>query len=96
MTLTPLVMFAGYGVIVFVAIYLFVYVPSKKKQKKMQGLHQSLTPGDEVITIGGLVGVIREIEGDYVTLVLDETTGTTAKVVLYAISQIRRKSSAAE
>lgn len=85
MDLIPL--FAAYAVLVFVAIYIFIYIPNKKKQKKRQALHKSLVPGDLVITIGGLVGTIQKVEGDYVTLLLDEKTGATAKVVLYSVSQ---------
>ena len=85
--MTPFTLFAAYAVLVFVAIYIFVYIPNKKKQKSRQELHKSLVPGDTVITIGGLVGSVQAVEGDYVTLLLDEKTGATAKVVLYSISQ---------
>ena len=90
--MTPFTLFAAYAVLLFVAIYIFVYIPNKKKQKSRQELHKSLVPGDTVITIGGLVGSVQAVEGDYVPLLLDEKTGATAKVVLYSISQKIAKS----
>lgn len=94
--MSPLILFGAYAVIVFVAMYLFVYIPNKKKQKKMQDLHQSIAPGDTVITIGGVVGVVRAKEDDYVTLVIDEDKDVTMKVVLYAVGQIKEKASAGQ
>ena len=92
--MTPIMLFAAYAVVLVVALYIFVYIPNKKKQRQMKELHGSLTPGDVVITMGGIVGTVTEVNGDYVTLLLDKNTETTMEVVLYAISQIREKASA--
>lgn len=89
--MSPLLLFGAYAVIIFIAMYLFVYIPNKKKQRKMQELHQSVAPGDTVITIGGVVGIVKEKEEDYVTLVIDKERDVTMKVVLYAIGQIKEK-----
>ena len=92
--MTPSMLFAAYAVILVAALYIFVYIPNKKKQRQMKELHASLGPGDVVITMGGIVGTVTEVNGDYVTLLLDKNTGTTVEVVLYAISQVREKASA--
>ncbi len=89
--MTPLILFGSYAVLAFLAIYFFVYIPNKKKQRTRQEMHSSLTPGDEVITIGGVVGTIVEKDGDYVTLMIDKKAGITLQVVLYAVSQIKQK-----
>lgn len=89
--MSPLLLFGAYAVIIFIAMYLFVYIPNKKKQRKMQELHQSVAPGDTVITIGGVVGIVKEKEEDYVTLVIDKERDVTMKVVLYAVGQIKEK-----
>lgn len=86
--MTPLTLFLAYAVLIFVAMYLFIYIPNKKKQRKMQELHNSLKPGDKVVTVGGIVAAIKEREGDYVTLIVDEEQQTTMKVVIYAVNQI--------
>lgn len=89
--MTPILLFGAYAVIVFIAMYVFVYIPNKKKQRKAQALHQSIAPGDVVITIGGIVGRVETKEEDYVTLVIDEEKHVTVKVVLYAVGQIKEK-----
>lgn len=89
--MTPLLLFGAYAVVLFVAMYLFVYVPNKKKQKKMQAMHDSLVPGDEVITLGGIVGKVVSRDDEYVTLCIDEEKQVNMQVVIYAVSQVKGK-----
>ena len=91
--MSPLIIFGAYAVVMFVAMYLFVYVPNKKKQRSMQELHNSIAPGDEIITMGGIVATVVEKDGDYVTLCIDEEKQIRMKVVIYAVSQIKEKKS---
>lgn len=85
--MTPGLLFLAYGVIVIVAMYVFVYIPNKKKHRKMQELHDSIAEGDRVVTIGGVVGKVVRKEGGYLTLVIDEEKDVTVKIVLYAVNQ---------
>lgn len=41
--------------------YFMLYKPQKKEQQKRQDLLNSLKEGDEIITIGGIYGVITTI-----------------------------------
>lgn len=43
--MSPGLLFLAYGVIVVAAMYGFVYIPNKKKHKKMQELHDSVKAG---------------------------------------------------
>ena len=92
--MTPIMLFAAYAVVLVGGLLILVDIPRRKKQRQMKELNGSLTPGDVVITMGGIDGTVTEVNGDYVTLLLDKNTGTTMEVVLYAISQIREKASA--
>lgn len=85
--MSPGLLFLAYGVIVVAAMYGFVYIPNKKKHKKMQELHDSVKAGDMVVTIGGVVGKVAEKEGEYLTLIIDEEKNVTMKIVLYAVNQ---------
>lgn len=85
--MSPGLLFLAYGVIVVVAMYVFVYIPNKKKHKKMQELHNSVKAGDMVVTIGGVVGKVAKKEGEYLTLIIDEEKSVTMKIVLYAVNQ---------
>ena len=60
--MSPLIIFGAYAVVMFVAMYLFVYVPNKKKQRNMQELHNSIAPGDVIMAdIDGVIVVPRAI-----------------------------------
>ena len=83
--MSPGLLFLAYGVIVVAAMYGFVYIPNKKKHKKMQELHDSVKAGDMVVTIGGVVGKVAKKEGEYLTLIIDEEKNVTMKIVLYAV-----------
>ena len=85
--MSPGLLFLAYGVIVVAAMYGFVYIPNKKKHKKMQELHDSVKAGDMVVTIGGVVGKVAKQEGEYLTLIIDEEKSVTMKIVLYAVNQ---------
>ena len=85
--MSPGLLFLAYGVIFVAAMYGFVYIPNKKKHKKMQELHDSVKAGDMVVTIGGVVGKVAKKEGEYLTLIIDEEKSVTMRIVLYAVNQ---------
>lgn len=47
-----------------VAMYFFVLRPNKKQQKKESEMRNSLEIGDEVTTIGGIIGIVVAIKED--------------------------------
>ena len=70
-----------------VAIFYLVLVrPQQKRVKKHQQVIASLKPGDEVVTIGGLYGYVREVDDAVVHL--EVASGT---VLRYARSAVRDK-----
>lgn len=83
--MTPIWLFAAYGVLLVVAMYLFVYIPGQRKRRKMREFHDSLAVGDHVVTAGGVVGRVVSREGDYVFLMVDEEKQVVIQVILYAI-----------
>ncbi|WP_438736361.1 preprotein translocase subunit YajC [Enterococcus sp. AZ107] len=53
-------------------LYIFIcFVHKKKQQKERQDFLNNLQPGDTVVTIGGLHGVISEISSDKKKITLD-------------------------
>lgn len=59
-TISPLVMI---GVMVLF-MWLFIYRPQKKQQEKETEMRNSLEIGDEVTTIGGIIGRVISIKED--------------------------------
>jgi preprotein translocase subunit YajC len=54
---------------VFIAIMWFLMIrPQQKRQREHQQLVDSLTRGDDVVTIGGLHGRVDAVAEDYVDL----------------------------
>lgn len=61
-----------FSLVLMIAIFYFLTIrPSKKRMEQQKQMYDSLKPGDEVITIGGLHGVIDEINRTNNTVVLD-------------------------
>lgn len=74
-----------------VLLYFTTILPGKRKHKKMQELHDSIAVGDEVSTIGGIIGTVVERSGDVVTIRIDEQAQVNMRVVIYAIQSILSK-----
>ncbi len=52
----------------FLFMYFIVIRPQKKKQKEHEALTSGLSKGDEVVTTGGLLGKIVDVDESYVSL----------------------------
>ncbi len=55
-------------IILFVVFYFLLIRPQQKHQKKRQELLRSLEKGNRVVTIGGIYGIIKEIDEDTLSL----------------------------
>lgn len=55
-------------VVVFVIFYLVLIIPQKRKEKKFREMLDSLKVGDNIITIGGIIGVITHIKDNEVSV----------------------------
>jgi preprotein translocase subunit YajC len=64
--------------------YFLIIRPQRRRMTDLQSLQRSLELGDEVVTIGGILGTIRRFDGDIVTLEL--SPGTEARFNRRAIS----------
>ncbi len=64
-------------VLIFVVLYFILIRPQKKQEKETQRMRNSLQIGDEVTTIGGIIGFIVSIKED--TLVI-ETGSDRSKI----------------
>jgi preprotein translocase subunit YajC len=51
-----------------IAVMFFMSRRNKKQQQTQQNFRDNLEPGQRVMTAGGMVGVISEVEGDVVTI----------------------------
>ena len=56
----------------FVLMWFFMIRPEKKKQKKIEAMRNALSVGDEIVTIGGVMGTIVHITEDDITIETSE------------------------
>ena len=56
----PIIMMA----VLFVLMYFLMIRPQKKKQKEEQKMRDDVRPGDQVITIGGIMGRVVTVRED--------------------------------
>ncbi len=59
-----------------VFFYFLVFLPQKRERQKQDTFHKTLKKNDRVVTIGGVVGTIVNIEpeGKLITLKVDDNT----------------------
>ena len=50
-------------ILIFVVMYVFMILPQRRQQKKVEEMRNALTKGDKVVTAGGIYGVIDEVDG---------------------------------
>lgn len=61
----------GFYALLFGVMYFILIRPQKKQAKKTQDMLNEIKPGDKVVTIGGLHGVVEEVNTSDNTVVLD-------------------------
>ncbi|SHJ87720.1 preprotein translocase subunit YajC [Tepidibacter formicigenes] len=77
--------------IAFIGIFYFLLIrPQQKRDKELKEMRANLKVGDEVVTIGGLVGKIFNVTEDMVTV---EVGGdkTRLHVEKWAIGKMKNK-----
>lgn len=57
--------------LLFLGLYVFMIRPQKKRVQQAQNMLKELQVGDTIVTIGGLYGVISEIDEAAGTIVID-------------------------
>ncbi|MBW2471595.1 MAG: preprotein translocase subunit YajC [Deltaproteobacteria bacterium] len=72
----PLILLGG-------LFYVLLILPQRRRQKKMEQMRAGIDVGDEVRTIGGIIGTVVSDDGEIVTL---DIGGQRLRVVKRAIA----------
>ena len=80
-------------VVMVVIFYFFMIRPQNKKQKEIMNFRNSLSAGQEVVTIGGIYGTIKSVNEADNTVVLEIATGVKITVAKEGINAIPQKKS---
>ena len=75
-------LFTSYGSllllpVLLVGMYFLIWRPQKKQEKETNDMRNNLTVGDEITTIGGIIGKIVSIKDETVTI---ETSHDRTKI----------------
>jgi preprotein translocase subunit YajC len=77
-------------VIIFALFYFLMIRPQKKKDEEFRALVANLKESDHVVTIGGIHGVVTNVQrdADRVTIRVDDSTGTKLRINASAIARV--------
>ena len=78
--------------LIIVVFWFFIIRPQRKKDKETAKMHSELQVGDEIVTIGGIIGIIVSMKED--SLVIE--TGSDRSKVRLARWAISGKNTTAE
>lgn len=70
-TVSSLLMTLGLPVLLLVFLYFIMIRPQQKQEKQTREMQKSLQVGDEVVTIGGIVGIVLRVEEATETVILE-------------------------
>ena len=75
-------------ILIFVGlIYLVGVRPQQRRRRELEAIMNSLSPGDEVITVSGIYGTVTEVEdGD--TILLEVAEDTDIRIAKAAIAKV--------
>ena len=67
-----IIMMVAYMAVIFGMLYFFMVRPEKKRKKKLDEMRDSLSVGDQVTTIGGIVGKIVHVKDEFIVIETSE------------------------
>jgi len=61
-------------IMMFVVLYFLMIRPQMKRQKEQKSMMEGLKKGDEIITVGGILGKITKVSDNYVNVEIAANT----------------------
>ena len=77
----------GLIVVMLVVMYFFVMRPQKKQEKETKNMRDSLQVGDEITTIGGIIGKVISIKEETVMIETGHDR-TKIRILKSAVSRV--------
>jgi len=73
----------------FVLLWVLLIRPQRRKQQEQQQLLASVEPGDEVLTVGGVYGIVREVDEED-DLIVEIAEGIRVRVARRAVAGVEK------
>ncbi|MDR2527398.1 MAG: preprotein translocase subunit YajC [Synergistaceae bacterium] len=77
----------GMMAVFILVFYFFILRPQRKRQKQHETLISGISRGDQVVTVGGFFGTVREVRDD--TFLIEIAEGVRVRVLKSAIQTKR-------
>lgn len=71
----------------FVLLWVLLIRPQRQRQQKQQQLLSSVEPGDEILTVGGLYGIVRDIDEED-DLIVEVAEGIQVRIARRAVGGV--------
>ncbi len=78
-------------ILIFVVFYFLIIRPQSKRQKEHQEMINNLKIGDKVITSGGIVGVVKDIDDKENLISVEIASGVTIKILRAFVTDLANK-----
>ena len=72
--------------LMLVAMYFLMIRPQQRRRRAVEAMQSTISPGDEVLTVGGLYGTVTAIDDESVTL--EVAPGVTNRYARGAINRV--------
>jgi len=72
-------------IVLVVAFYFLLIRPQRQRSKKAQDLLSSIKRGDEIVTVGGFYGKVKDVRED--SLIITLSSGVDVKISKSAVSK---------
>jgi preprotein translocase subunit YajC len=82
--------FLGPIFVIFILFYFMLLRPQKRKEQEFREMVRNVKENDRVVTIGGIHGVVTNVQRDAerVTIRVDEATGAKLRINMSAIARV--------
>lgn len=67
-------------ILIFVVFWFFLIRPQQKRQKEHAKMCEALSKGDEIVTIGGLSGIVSDVDEQTVKLKIAAVDGKAVEI----------------
>lgn len=73
-----------------VVFYFFAIRPQKKREKEIQAMREGIKVGDEIITIGGILGKVVTVKDDQIIIEVGATK-TRLELTKWSVGSVTNK-----
>jgi preprotein translocase subunit YajC len=75
-------------ILIGVLFYFLMLQPERKKQAEQKKMLSEMETNDQVVTVGGILGVVSNMTDKYVTLRVDDKSNAKIRVLRSSISRV--------